>query len=110
MLLVYIRDRIFIIIVAPISSLQDVSWIARWDRGMSIWLIINLLKLNRGALFHNHRFLHGFPRWCWGVNIIVTPISSLQDVLWIVRWDRSVVSRLILNLLNLNRGALWSWG
>ena len=109
-LLVCIRDRIFLIIVTPISGLQDVLWIVRWDRGMSIRLIENLLALNRGVPFRNHRFLGGFPRWCWGVAIIVTPIGSLQDMLWIARWDRSVVSRLILNLLNLNGGVSWSWG
>jgi hypothetical protein len=82
MLLVRIRDRIFLVIITPIGGLQDVSWIARWDRGMSIRLIIeNLLELNGGALFRNHRFLGGFLRWCWGYGIIVTPIGGLQDVL-----------------------------
>ena len=109
-LLVCIRYRIFLVVITPISGLQDVSWIARWDRGMLIQLIENLLELNRGAPFHNHRFLSGFPRWCWGVDIIVTPIGGLQDMLWIARCDRSAVSRLILNLLDLNGGVSWLWG
>ncbi|KAF8223641.1 hypothetical protein L208DRAFT_1315752, partial [Tricholoma matsutake] len=41
--------------------------------------------------------------------VIVTPIGSLQDVLWIARWDRGVAIHLVLNLLNLDGGASWSW-
>ncbi|KIJ99051.1 hypothetical protein K443DRAFT_680281, partial [Laccaria amethystina LaAM-08-1] len=35
-LLVCIRDRIFLVIITPIGSLQDVSWIARWDRSFLV--------------------------------------------------------------------------
>ncbi|KIJ97095.1 hypothetical protein K443DRAFT_681751, partial [Laccaria amethystina LaAM-08-1] len=35
-LLVCIRDRIFLVIITPIGGLQDVSWIARWDRGFLV--------------------------------------------------------------------------
>jgi hypothetical protein len=62
----------------------------------------------RGAVFNN-RFLGGFPRWRCGVDIIITPIGGLQDALWIARWDRGVVIRLVLNLLNLDGGASLSW-
>ncbi|KAF8219772.1 hypothetical protein L208DRAFT_1337862, partial [Tricholoma matsutake] len=47
------RGRIFlIVIVTPIGGLQDVLWIARWDRGVAIHLILNLLNLNKGC--HGH--------------------------------------------------------
>src|SRR5277367_4244475 len=38
-----------------ISGLQDVSWIARWDRGVTIQLVLNLLNLDRWAS----------SSWCW---------------------------------------------
>ncbi|KAF8230288.1 hypothetical protein L208DRAFT_1282646, partial [Tricholoma matsutake] len=40
--------------------------------------------------------------------VVVTPIGSLQNVSWIVRWDRGMAIRLVLNLLNLDGGASWS--
>jgi hypothetical protein len=79
------RGRIFlVVVVTSIGGLQDVLWVARWDRGAVIRLIVNLLNLNGGASFCIDRFLcrcGGFSWWCCGVNIIITPISGLQDVL-----------------------------
>ena len=65
----------FLVIVTPIGGLQDVSWIVRWDRGMSIQLIENLLALNRGVPFRNTGFLVDF----WG-GAGVSPSSSLPSV------------------------------
>src|SRR5277367_2507813 len=106
-LFVSIRGKIFLIVITPIGGLQDVSGIMSWDRGVVIRLIIRkLLDLNGGAPFC---FLGGFRRLRCDVDIIITPIGSLQDVSWIARWDKGVVIRLVLNLLNLDRWALSSW-